>query len=259
MIDFHNHLLPGVDDGAADLDQSRAALELMRSQGVDTIVATAHLSASITERPEMLARRMAEVDAGFEQLSALASAEFPELRLERGVELNLDSPFPDLTDPRVRLAGTHFVLFEFPGMIVPPHSVQAVSGLGGRGCRPILAHPERYNGFDDLELAWEWRAEGAYLQVNTGSLLGRYGSRAEKMAWSLLSAGMVDYLSSDYHARGRLSISEAHQRLLREGAQEQVDLLSEGNPRRMLAGEPPLPVPPLPDALPFWRKLLRLG
>ena len=259
MIDFHNHLLPGVDDGAADLDQSRAALEAMRAQGVDTIVATAHLSASITERPELLERRLAEIDEGFAQVAALAAAEFPELRLERGVELMLDSPFPDLSDPRVRLAGTRFVLFEFPGMIVPPHSVQAVSALGGRGCYPILAHPERYGGFEDLDLAWEWRAEGALLQVNTGSLLGRYGSRAEKMAWSLLAAGMVDYLSSDYHARGRLSIAECHQRLVREGAQEQLDLLSEGNPRRMLAGEPPRPVPPLPDALPFWRKLLRLG
>ena len=259
MIDFHNHLLPGVDDGAADLDESRAALAAMGEQGVDTIVATAHLAASITERTDLLQRRLGGLDAGFDEVRALVTAEFPGLKLERGVELMLDSPSPDLSDPRVRLAGTSFVLVEFQGMIVPPHSVQAMSGLVGRGSRPILAHPERYAGLDDLRLVRDWRAEGAYLQVNTGSLLGRYGARVEKIAWSLLSAGMVDYLSSDYHARGRLTIAEAHERLVRRGAGEQLELLSERNPRRMLADEPPLPVPPLPDTPPFWRRLLRLG
>jgi protein-tyrosine phosphatase len=257
VIDFHNHLLPDVDDGASDLEESRRALEAMRDQGVDTLVATAHLAASTTEKPALLAARLAELDAAFAQVRSIVDAELPELRLERGVELMLDSPHPELSDPRVRLGGTTFLLVEFPGMTVPPHSVLALRRLSGAGWNPIVAHPERYSGLDNVDVVRLWRREGAFLQVNTGSLLGRYGSRAERTALALLACGLVDYLSSDYHARGRLTITECHERLRRDGAQEQLDLLTEINPRRMLAGQTPLPVPPLPDAPSFWRKLLR--
>ena len=259
MIDFHNHLLPGVDDGASDLDQSRSALHAMHEQGVRGIVVTPHLAASTTNRPEQLQSTLEAFDRAYDELAEVVAAGFPDIKLHRGVELMLDAPAVELSDPRLRLAGTKFVLVEFPGMLVPPHSVQALYQLRLLGWSPIVAHPERYHNLDGADVIQEWRSVGAFIQTNAGSLLGRYGGRAEKIAWTLLSAGMVDYLSSDYHARGRLSLAEAHERLLREGGERQLELLSEKNPSRMLADEPPLPVPPLPDSTPFWRRLLRLG
>src|SRR6476659_5556123 len=118
MIDFHNHLMPGVDDAASDIDESRSGLAVMREQGITTIITTPHLRASLTDRPRDLERYLGDLDRAFDQLATLAATEFPELRLERGVELMLDTPAPAMGDLRLHLAGSTFVLMEFPHMSI---------------------------------------------------------------------------------------------------------------------------------------------
>jgi protein-tyrosine phosphatase len=167
MIDFHNHVVPGVDDGAADLEQARAALAALAGQGVHTLVATPHARASMALRPAELEAFGARIGAAWEALRELASAEFPGLRLERGAEVMLDVPGADLSDPRLRLAGTAFALVEFPYMQAPPNAAQALAALAASGCRPVLAHPERYPG-SGAAAAEEWRNAGALLQLNAG-------------------------------------------------------------------------------------------
>src|SRR5215213_6966915 len=105
MIDFHSHLMPGVDDGAADIDESRSGLAAMREQGITTIITTPHIRASMTDRPQDLDQYLGELDVAFEKLSTLAAMEFPDLRIERGVEMMLDTPQPAMGDLRLHLAG----------------------------------------------------------------------------------------------------------------------------------------------------------
>lgn len=258
MIDFHNHLLPGVDDGAATLEETRASLAAFREQGVTTVVTTPHLRGSATDRPEEISRLLAGIDAAWDGVASLAAAEFPELRLARGCEVMLDTPAPDLSDPRIRLAGTRFVLVEFPFMAVPPNVGATLFELKMAGWTPVVAHPERYENLDaDLRAPQEWRRMGAHLQVNGGSLLGKYGSTAERTAWALLRRGYVDYLGSDYHARGTLHVAAAFAALAAAGGEEQAELLFRVNPGRLLDGEAPLPVPPLRagGAAPFWKRI----
>jgi protein-tyrosine phosphatase len=262
MIDFHSHLVPGVDDGAATLDDTRAALAAFRDQGVTTVVTTPHLRGSETEHPERLSGLLATFDAAWDGVAKLAAAEFPELRLARGCEVMLDTPAPDLSDPRVRLAGTRFVLVEFPFMGVPPNIGTTLFEIKMGGWTPVVAHPERYDNLDaDLRAPEEWRRMGAHLQVNDGSLLGKYGAAAERTAWALLRRGWVDYLGSDYHARGTLHVAAAFSALARAGGEEQAELLFRVNPERLLEGEAPLPVPPLPDRTPppFWKRVFGGG
>lgn len=255
-VDFHNHLLPGVDDGASSIEETRAGLQAMTADGVRTVIVTPHLRGMVTERPDQLAAALAEFDEALEAMRTLVAAEFSEIRLERGAEVMLDTPGLDLSDPRVRLAGTSFVLVEFPSLSVPPHSIQALYELKLKGWRPIVAHPERYHNLDGVDLVEEWRTVGALMQVNAGSLVGRYGERASKLAWSLLERGWVDYLSSDYHARGRLRLTESWAALREAGGEEQLNLLSQVNPSRMLNGEDPIPVAPLQRRRSLWRRLL---
>lgn len=244
MIDLHNHLIPGVDDGASTLEESRAALQAMTEQGVDTIVTTSHLDGSVTTDPLRLAKTLERIDSGWSLLEALAASEFPQLRLERGLEVMLDTPEPDLSDPRVRLAGTRYVLVEFPHMTLPPRSVDSVFGLKMRGWTPVIAHPERYAGIEEqLDVVAEWRRVGGLLQVNAGSLVGRYGADAKRVAWRLLGRGWVDLMASDYHARGAYRVGEARQKLINLNGGEAAELLLQVNPRRLLDGEDPLPVP----------------
>lgn len=257
MIDFHNHLMPGVDDGASTLAESRAALQLMREQGITAVVTTPHLRASLLESRAECAEYLARLDEAWSQLRRLAAEEFAELRVERGVELMLDLPAADVSDVRLRLAGTSFVLVEFPFMSIPPNASSAIFEMKMQGWTPIIAHPERYANLDpDSDAPEEWRRMGACLQVNGGSLLGRYGKPAEQIAWALLERGMVDYLSSDYHARGRLRTADVRAELLRRGGDAQAQLLMADNPARLLAGKAPLPVPPLVESRSLWSRLL---
>jgi protein-tyrosine phosphatase len=246
LVDFHNHVIPGVDDGASDDVEATAALRAFADQGVHRIIATPHLAGSLTRRPDALAARLEEIDAGWARLEAIVMTHFEELRIYRGVEVMLDTPEPVLDDARLRLAGTSFALVEYPYMMVPPHSTGVLRTLLASGVTPIIAHPERYAGITrESRLPAEWRETGALLQVNAGSITGRYGGQARANALALLESGLVAYVCSDFHARGRPSTAGAG-RILRElGGDEQADLLIAVNPRRLLDGHSPLPVPSL--------------
>jgi protein-tyrosine phosphatase len=257
MLDFHNHLMPGVDDGATNLDESRSGLAVMREQGLTTIVTTPHFRATLADRPQEADIYLSELDRAFDALQQLAAAEFPELRLERGVELMLDTPTPNLRDSRLHLAGTSFVLMEFPYMSIPPNSVMAVRQLRETGVMPIVAHPERYSNMAaNFDLVESWREAGAYIQINSGSVIGQYGARAKSLVWEILEQGWADYLSSDYHSRGKCPVSECASTLLERGGAAQLRQLTVTNPERMLRSEAPLPVDPLEEIqLGFWRRL----
>ena len=257
MIDFHNHLIPGVDDGAADDDEARAALAAFAAQGFTALVATPHHRASRAEDAASMARYLERVDAGWARLLALRDAEFPSLRLERGAEVALDVPAPVLDEARLRLAGTRAVLVEFPHMTVPPNSAGVFFEMKMAGWHPVLAHPERYAGMDEgAALAGEWKRTGARLQVNAGSLLGKYGEGPKRLAWTLLRRGWADYLASDFHARGVPHTAAAVAALQAAGGAEQARLLTVENPARLLEGKSPLPVPPLEEPRSLWRRLL---
>jgi protein-tyrosine phosphatase len=259
MIDFHSHLMPGVDDGAADIDEARSGLAVMREQGITTIITTPHIQASLTDKPRELERYLGELDAAFEALATLAATEFPDLRVERGVELMLDTPQPAMGDLRLHLAGTSFVLMEFPYMTIPPNSAMAVRQLRGRGVVPIVAHPERYaNMSSNIDLIESWRDAGAYIQVNAGSFVGQYGATARRLVWAIVERGLADYICSDYHSRGRCSVRACSAALLERGGAAQLRAMTVTNPQRLLRSDAPLPVEPLEEVqLGFWRKVFK--
>jgi protein-tyrosine phosphatase len=255
LVDFHNHLIPGVDDGAVDETESSAAIEAFLANGVNRFVATPHVDGSLTLRGELLRDRLQELDEGWRRLTVVLQR-FPAMSAYRGAEVMLDTPEPDLSDPRLRLNGGHYVLVEFPFMTVPPRSTRVIEYLRGTGVIPIIAHPERYGGMQPASpLPGEWRQAGAHLQVNAGSLTGRYGQRARANAFALLERGVVDYMCSDYHARGRPATTSARNLLAELRGAEQSELLFSVNPRRMLNGEPPLPVPPWRPQRTLWQRL----
>ena len=244
--DFHSHLMPGVDDGAADLAASRGAVAAMVRDGVATAITTPHFDGSLTLTPPMAEQRLAQLDAAFSALSADTEVAACSLRLLRGVELMLDVPDPDVSDPRLRLNGGRFVLVEYPGLQLPlSHADYAVRALRDKGWQPVLAHPERYRNVDDsLEQLLPLRFAGAYFQVNAGSLVGYHGDGPRRRAASLLARGWVEYASSDYHGRGAPAVSAARAALAATGAAEQAELLFCENPARLVRDESPRPVAP---------------
>lgn len=260
--DFHSHLVPGVDDGAADIAESRAAIAAMARDGVTTAIVTPHFDGSLTLVPQMAQDRLAQLDVGFARLTADAEVAASGVRVLRGVELMLDVPDPDVSDERLRLAGGRFVLVEYPGLQLPlVHADYAVRALRQNGWQPVVAHPERYRNVDEsLEQLLPLRYAGAYFQVNAGSLIGLHGEGPARRAAALLARGWVEYGSSDFHGRGAPAVSAARAALTVRGGAAQAEALFCGNPARLLRGEPPLTVEPLGGGArkgrPWWARLL---
>ncbi len=246
--DLHSHLIPGVDDGAQAIEDSLDAVDRMVRAGVRRIVTTPHVTASLTNDAGEFEAYMAEVDEAWQRVRSVVSKRFPEVDFHRGFEVAVDTPDADLSDDRLKMAGTSFMLIEWPRLHVPQNTERVVKRIRDEGIKPIIAHPERYSGVDpELAIVGLWREAGAYIQVNHGSLVGRYGKIPQQVAMELLKKGWVDFLSSDYHARGGLKpyIRESREALSDVGADEQFRTLTATNPARLLADENPLPVQPL--------------
>ncbi|HKK07627.1 MAG TPA: CpsB/CapC family capsule biosynthesis tyrosine phosphatase [Gemmatimonadota bacterium] len=277
ITDLHAHLIPGVDDGARDAAEARAALEVLAEEGVAHVVATPHFHASALPDGPGRERRLGELDMGWRLLEK-ARQEVGEgaPRLSRGTEVLLDAPDPDLSDPRLRLAGGPAVLVEFPFLRIPLYGARQLEALASEGWTPVVAHVERYAGLERaLSQVAVWRGGGAILQVNAASLLGGYGPEARRRAWHLLGRGWVGLLASDWHARGEgPRLAETVEMLLerarpaggedgggggrREEVRRALLLLLEENPRRVLEGRRALPVPALAPR-PAWRRWLGRG
>ena len=263
FADLHSHVVPGVDDGSRSLADSLEGIGRMWEMGVRRMVTTPHLDGSLTRDRGALELRLSAVDEAFRTLHAAAAERFPELELGRGHEVMLDIPDPDLSDPRMHLGETSFVLIEWPRLMVPPATKETVARLRNGGVTPVIAHPERYRGITQrLGLAEVWRKEGAVLQVNYGSLLGRFGAEARSVAFRLLERGWVDCLSSDFHGRPHLEVflDRGAELFARRDAMEVFELLAATNTNRITDGKLPLEVPPIrPDRRLFSRLRGLLG
>lgn len=258
LVDIHSHLVPGVDDGARDVEAVVESIERMTRHGIRRVITTPHLDGSLSLDPARLEQRLQEVTDAWHRAAQAIGEHFPEVEYRRGHEVRLDVPNVDLSDDRMRLAGTSFVLVEWPRLRLPPGTVPVLQRILDAGIRPVIAHPERYSGIERaLHVAQQWRDVGAHLQVNYGSLAGRFGPEAQATGFRLLRRGWVDYLASDFHGHARLKLykSEAWAALEELDAEEALTYLCLTNPARILSDEPPLPVPPLRAERGFWTKL----
>lgn len=258
LVDIHSHLVPGVDDGARDIQAVVDSIERLTRVSIRRVITTPHIVGSLSLDPERLERRLDTVSHAWDEAALAIGQHFPEVEYRRGHEVLLDVPNVDLSDPRIRMAGTSFVLVEWPRLQLPPGTVRVLKRIIDDGYRPIVAHPERYHGMGAaLNVAGQWRAAGAYLQVNYGSLSGRYGSEAQSIAYRLLRRGWADYLASDFHGHARLKLykTEAWAVLHELGADEALSYLCRTNPGRVFDDETPLQVPPLPAERGFWTRL----
>lgn len=235
MIDLHNHLLPGVDDGSRSVAQSLRVLGTFAEQGVSAVCLTPHLLAS-----DAAGGRPADQDLAF---AALLAAAPTTPRLHRGAEIMLDRPLPESVARQrsVTLNGTQFVLVEFTRMVTFQTAAAALAHVVEIGLVPVLAHPERY-ACCTPEVVRRWRALGAVMQVD-GTTLASSRGRGER-ARALVAEGLADILAGDNHGDGR-SLATARDFLRQHDGAVQAGLLLDANPAAILAGGRLEEVPPL--------------
>jgi protein-tyrosine phosphatase len=197
VIDLHSHILPGLDDGAATLEDALGIAEAAVADGIRIVAATPHVRSDYLASPEQMERL---VDSLRQELR---DAGVP-LELLPGGEIALDR-LPELGDDELRrfgLAGNpKYLLLEAPYFGWPLGLEDTLFQLQLRGFTAVLAHPER-NG--DVQASPERLAplveRGTLVQLTAASLDGRLGSGPKKTGLRLLELGLAHLLASDAHA-----------------------------------------------------------
>jgi protein-tyrosine phosphatase len=243
MVDLHSHILPGVDDGAATLDDAVAMCRMAADDGTDTMVATPHRFDGVHED--------LPVDELRAKLAELQESVGASPRLVLGCELHFTHDIAERlieTREAISINDGPYVLVEFPPFAIPTGCETALYKLTSAGFKPIIAHPERNRAVQEKPERYYNLAElGLLSQIDAASLLGKFGRAAESAARILLECNLVHAISSDTHSPRRrkpgMSRSRAVARRLvgEEAAAAYVD----ANPRAIVDGAP-IPFAPEP-------------
>lgn len=196
-LDFHSHILPGLDDGARDLDDSLMLASAMKGWGFERVYCTPHINALYRNTPE-------SIRPAFEQLQEALSTHNIDLDIRMSAEYRLvPETWPDVLEKGWLMPiEDKYILMELPisrrsemKNISPMDEFRKIVSIG---LTPILPHPERYGYLSHDELL-EFVDIGVKIQCNYGSLAGLYGHDAEEIAGSLVKEGIVSFFGTDMH------------------------------------------------------------
>ena len=225
MIDFHSHILPGIDDGSKNAEMSLQMISSLASQGVDTIAATSHFYA--TERtPQRFLQRRAEA---YDRLKAVLPQDAPRILL--GAEVLY---FPGINHmeelPQLCLEGTDILLLEMPFTAWNERMIREVDELSRSGvCRIMMAHIERYYFKQPVSVWDSFLDQGILMQSNAEFFLS---FRTRHKALKMLKEGRIHLLGTDCHnmssrAPHMAEARELIRKRLGDETLEEIDALGE--------------------------------
>jgi protein-tyrosine phosphatase len=194
MIDMHNHLLFGVDDGCKTIEESLVLIQKAISIGVTDIILTPHYAPL-----RGYVKSVADIHSKFQELQQkVVDLQLP-VKLYLGREIDeVDDLLDLLVSKKVQtINDSNYVLLDF-GMRKTDID-EYVYELIIQGYKPIIAHPERYSYIEDVKYFHKWKKTGALLQLNASSLYHPKNKQVKKHAIYLLKNGLIDFVGSDCH------------------------------------------------------------
>jgi protein-tyrosine phosphatase len=243
MVDVHCHILPGLDDGPEDIEESLAMAESAISDGITHVVATPHCSNSYPfdyARVQSL-RDHLQTEIG-DRLNLATGCDF-HLNPENLEALRTDAP-PFCINQH------DYLLVEFNEISIPPSMDDALHALQLKGLRPIVTHPER-NGIlrRQPERLAKWVRLGCFVQVTAGSLTGTFGPRAQEDSLCWIAKGFVHFVASDAHNTKRrpLRLQAAYEAVSKQFGDVKARALFLENPWAAFEGRDLPHVPEIPD------------
>lgn len=239
MIDIHSHLLPALDDGAADLAMAVEMCRLAAADGCTDIFATPH-----QRTPSWWNCEPSELETGLERLRSAIGGE-PSIHLGAEIRVSMEL-LTALAEPdrggALPLAGSRYLLLEFDrrgmGHLDPEGFTQE---LRLEGWRPIFAHPEFIPDLArDLELMRRLERAGACFQITAMSLTGAFGKRTRTVARAMVEAGLIHFVASDAHnlTRRPPGLRDAYRYLADAHGQAIARRLTVENPRAVVENRP---------------------
>ena len=196
-IDFHSHVLPGLDDGATDLQNAVELVSAMKEWGFERITCTPHITNKFRNNPET-------IRPAFELLQNALQERGTDIELKMSAEYRLvPETWPEVLEKQWLMPiEDRFILMELP--IFDPEDIKDIKPIEefrkvkSLGLTPLLPHPERYFYLPYDELL-RFVDAGVMIQSNYGSLAGVYGTEVQQRAQRLLDEGLVSFLATDMH------------------------------------------------------------
>lgn len=196
-LDFHSHILPGIDDGATDIDNAVEMVSAMKGWGFEKITCTPHINALYPNKPS-------DIERAFDALQSALEERHIDIPLTMSAEYRLvPETWPEVLEKNwIMPIEDRYILTELP--ISKPEEMRDIKPLEefrkliSMGLTPILPHPERYFYLSHDELL-RFLDEGVVIQCNYGSLAGLYGMAARDRARALVDEGIVTFYGTDMH------------------------------------------------------------
>lgn len=205
-VDMHSHLIPGIDDGSKNMDETIAMLAKFQSLGYRKIITTPHiLSDYYKNTPEIILRGRDDVREVAQKLGLT-------IEIEAAAEYYFDEYFVEqIKQKDILTFGDNYVLVEFAFNNKPSNIEHLFFDLLSAGYHPVLAHYERYMYWlGNTDMARKFKENGVKIQLNINSLTGHYGPEIKKQAEALVDQNLVDFLGSDCHRIQHLMLTEQH-------------------------------------------------
>ena len=225
MIDFHSHILPNIDDGSRNMEQTVEILKEAKNAGFNKIISTSHYMEEYynidEEQRKKLIEEVKEQSQGIELF--LGSEIYVTGNI---VELLKDQKASTINNSK-------YVLFELPLNTKEIMAKEVIYRLIENNYVPIIAHPERYKYVqENIEYIMELVDMGALLQSNYGSIIGMYGRKSESTVKKLLKEDAVQFLGSDVHREKQVydKIPKILKKLNKIVSKEKIDELTIINP-----------------------------
>lgn len=196
-IDYHCHILPGIDDGAASIEESMLMTRALKDWGFDRVYCTPHITTKFKNTPE-------SIRPAFELLKEAVNTAGIDIDLRMSAECRLvPETWPQVLEQNWLMPiEDKYILMEFPiskpykiGNIKPMEEFQKILSMG---LTPMLAHPERYLYLTDNDLM-SYLEVGVKFQSNYGSLAGLYGEQVRQNVLKLKDQGMISFYGTDLH------------------------------------------------------------
>ena len=196
-LDFHSHILPGIDDGATEMNNAVELATALKDWGFERVTCTPHITNKFRNTPET-------IRPVFESLQEELYVRGISLDLKMSAEYRIvPETWPEILDKGWLMPiEDRFILTELPifnpediGNLNPLEEFKKVISLG---LTPLLPHPERYFYLDRDDLM-RFIDAGVKIQSNYGSLAGLYGEEAKLNAMKLIDEGLVSYYGTDMH------------------------------------------------------------
>ena len=233
MIDIHCHILPNVDDGSESLEESIAMAKIAESEGITKIVNTSHCHFDFKYK------KGNELKLELEKFNQVLKEENINIEVLLGNELYYTSDLIERFNELdfFSMNNSKYILMEFSPINFPKNIEDVIYEIKIRGYIPIIAHAERYKQVqEDVNIVFDCIKEGALIQVNASSILGKNGENVEDTSKKLLDNNMVHFVATDAHSsnRRRPLIKDSYNYILKNYGKEVSEKLFIENPTAVI-------------------------